>query len=174
MSLDDLRDLAGKPRPRPAGALERPRELTPVREPPRGLPRRNEERQKRVKPRQFGEQAARCRAAPCACCGRKGASVPHHWPTTAAGGLDADTAPLCSSERGAWPGGCHEEFHAAGSPSVFLDRTGCDIEAAIKAMRRKPDHSCERFALLVEDGTPGREKSEYRCQRCGKTFNGEQ
>lgn len=154
------------PRKEGPGRLSPPAQLVPVREPSRGLRRRNEERQKRVKPLQFAEQAARCRNAPCACCGRKGASQPHHWPTIAAGGLDADTCPLCPD--------CHDAFHLAGSPEAFLVSHGCDVIEAIKAMRRKPDHDCEAFAVLVEDGRPGREVSVYVCQRCRKALPDEQ
>lgn len=160
-----LKDVFPRPQPTPPGPIARARELEPVTRPkkePRAPLARQSAKGKEKRKRQFGEQAARCRKAPCACCGAKGRSEPNHWPTRANGGLDADTMPLCGG-----PGGCHEAFHAAGSPEAFLERTGCDVIAAIQAMRRKPDHSCERFAELRENGTPGRERSEYVCSRCG-------
>lgn len=169
MSAPDwLRDIAPGPQPPPVGPLPPPaplpRDLRPrVR---KGLPRVNRERQARRTPIRFGEQAERCRREPCACCGLRGQSQPHHWPTVAAGGTDRDTAPLCPA--------CHDAFHLAGSPEAFLASHGCDLYAAIEAMRRKPDHSCERFAVLREDGTPGRERSEYVCTRCQRVLPEEQ
>jgi hypothetical protein len=174
MSLRDLTDIAPKPQPRPAGPIPKARELEPVARPekePRAPMARQSARGREKKKRQFAEQAARCRKAPCACCGIKGFSKPHHWPTVAAGGLDEDTLPLCD---GFGSNFCHEAFHAAGSPEAFLASHGCDVLAAIEAMRRKPDHSCERWAVLRESGTPGQERSEYVCTRCNKVVPQEQ
>lgn len=172
--LTDLRDIAPRPQPPLVGPLPRPAELAPVPRPPKGPratlnrvgPKRSEK-----KARQFGEQAERCRREPCACCGLKGFSVPHHWPTVGAGGTDRDTLPLCDGFGSRF---CHEAFHAAGSPEAFLASHGCDVLKAIQRMRRKPDHSCERFAVLRENGTPGRERSEYVCARCSKVVPQEQ
>jgi hypothetical protein len=175
-ALSDLRDIAPRPQLRPAGPIPRPAELTPVRRPEKGPrtplnrvgPKRAEKRS-----RQFGEQAERCSkpTTPCACCGIKGFSVPHHWPTRANGGLDEDTMPLCD---GFGSNFCHDAFHNAGSPEAFKESHGCDVLAAIQAMRKKPDHDCERFALLRENGTPGQERSEYVCTRCNKVVPQEQ
>jgi hypothetical protein len=174
--LDDLRDIAPRPVPRGPGPIPKARELEPVTRPkkePRAPLARQSARGREKKKRQFAEQAARCRkpTTPCACCGIKGFSVPHHWPTVAAGGLDEDTLPLCD---GFGSNFCHEAFHAAGSPEAFLASHGCDVMAAIEAMRRKPDHSCERFAVLRENGTPGQERSDYVCTRCNKVVPQEQ
>lgn len=169
MSLRDLRDLASPPKPTPPGQpLPRPVELEPVprkkKEPRSSLSRVGPKRTEK-KARQFGEQAARCRLAPCACCGVRGASEPHHWPTVARGGLDADTCPLCPK--------CHDVFHdQAGSPEAFLVLMGCDVLEAIERMRRKPDHSCERLSVLRENAATLR--SEYVCTRCGAVLPDEQ
>lgn len=164
-----MSDLAKKFPPRPVGAgpLPRPAELEPVAKKKRertGLNRVGPKRREK-KARQHGEQSARCREAPCCCCSVKGQSQAHHWPTVARGGLDADTCPLCPE--------CHAYFHdVAGSPEAFLELMGCDVLAAIKAMRKKPDHSCERLAVLRED--PKALVSRYVCDRCGYVLPDEQ
>jgi hypothetical protein len=168
--FDDLTDIAPRPPERHEGRIPPPHDLPPVvreKKPRAEMRRTNRERQGRLRPLRFGEQAARCRRAPCACCGAKDRSSPHHWPTVATGGLDKDTLPLCDG-----PGGCHDAFHAAGSPEAFLESHGCDVYAAIKAMRRKPDHSCEMFA--VERVDVRREVSVYVCQRCHRELPQEQ
>ena len=119
---------------------------------------------------QCGAQAQRCRESPCCACGARPTEArpnhPHHWPTTANGGLDRDTCSLCPD--------CHDLFHSeCGSPEEFMRQTGCDIEREIKRMRGEAvphvDHDCEaypvpkvnRFALL----------SYYVCGRCGNAID---
>lgn len=112
--------------------LPKPVELEPVRKPekqPRTPLNKTGAKHASKKAKQFGEQSQRCREAPCCCCGVAGVSEPHHWPTRAAGGLDADTCPLCPE--------CHAVFHGeAGSPEAFLELMGCDVLAEIEKMRR--------------------------------------
>jgi hypothetical protein len=129
------------PRKDGPGPLSPPADLVrmpkPEKKPRAELRRENKERQARLKPLRNGEQAARCAKAPCACCGVKGMSVPHHWPTVKAGGLDRDTMPLCGWPKRLDGKGCHEAFHdQAGSPEKFLEMYGCDVYAAIERMRK--------------------------------------
>jgi hypothetical protein len=146
-----MSDLARRypPRKDGPGPLSRPADLEPVAKPPKGprtpLNRVNRERQAEVKPKQYGEQSKRCRKANCAACGdspeaamKKGRRIiPHHWPTKAAGGLDADTMPLCDGPPIDGRRACHQAFHdEAGSPEAFLVSHGCDVYAHIARMRK--------------------------------------
>lgn len=97
------------------------------------LRRRNPERKAAALTRDFGEQAARCRAAPCCVCAhlgrpQRGPSVPHHDPSRGAGGTDADTMPLCNDD--------HAAVHQEGRKS-FWRRVGLDPMAMTAAMRSK-------------------------------------
>jgi hypothetical protein len=160
-------------RERPGQPLAKARELEPVarpkKEPRSSLPRQSARGRER-KQRQFGEQAQRCRESRCACCNAPPPCDPHHWPTTANGGLDRDTCPLCPA--------CHAVFHdSAGSPEAFLALMGCDLLAEIERMRRaapktwkRSDHEC--IPKLVE-----RERtldSYYVCRFCGRRFSEEE
>lgn len=132
--LSDLRDIAPGPPPKETGPLERPEARGGKKKARKPLPRRSARRAD-VEALQFGEQAERCRRAPCASCGKSPKfgeqTDPHHWPTRANGGLDRDTMPLCPG-----PEGCHEKFHALGSPRAFKAKTGCDVLAEIDRMRK--------------------------------------
>lgn len=73
----------------------------------------------------FGEQAERCRCAPCLVC-KAIPSDPHHEPTRARGGLDPDTVPLCRA--------CHERRHRIGK-AAFERRHDVDLLAEAHRMR---------------------------------------
>jgi hypothetical protein len=174
-----LRDIAPPPPERHEGRIPPPHDIPPVvreKKPRAEMRRTNRERQGRVKPLRVGEQAKRCGDAPCAACGVKGLSVPHHWPTVAAGGLDRDTMPLCGWPKRLDGEGCHEAFHdKAGSPEAFLESHGCDVYAAIERMRKgapKATHRCEDYPVPREDVR--REESWYECGRCGARIPDEQ
>lgn len=175
------------PRKDPPGRLTKAVDLEPVprkkKDPRSELPRENRKRAAPRRERQFAEQAARCAQSRCGCCGltpeaaekRGRRIVAHHWPTRAAGGVDRDTMPLCDGlpdpDTGARA--CHQAFHdEAGSPEAFLASHGCDVLKAIEAMRRKPDHDCEAFAIERVDVR--KERSVYVCQRCLRELPDEQ
>lgn len=85
------------------GRIERRTRLKPV----------NEARLAARRARQFGPQAELCRKLPCCACKAPPPSDPEHVRTRGAGGLDADTIPLCRS--------CHELRHQHG-PLKLVDR----------------------------------------------------
>lgn len=162
-----------RPRPVPAGPLPKAVELERVKQPKKPRAEMNRVGPKRAekKDRQFAEQAQRCRDSACACCGLVGYTEPHHWPTTAAGGLDGDTMPLCG---GLGSNMCHEAFHAAGSPEKFLETHGCDVFAEIEKMRRGARKPYVRdcgpcIPRLIED----RRKLSYRheCVKCQRPMD---
>lgn len=69
----------------------------------------NRKRRAAMKKKRDGPQAALCRTLPCAVCHR-GPAEPHHYPTVANGGTDADTGPLCRDHHTL--GGMPEAFHS--------------------------------------------------------------
>lgn len=85
----------------------------------------NEERLARRRAAQFGEQAELCRSAPCAACGRKPPSDPHHVRSRAAGGTDRDTVPLCPMH--------HAEIHSRGRETCERE-WGVDLVAVADRM----------------------------------------
>lgn len=151
--------------------LAKPIELEPVKRKkaePRAQLARTSAKGAAKKAKQFGEQAERCRNSPCCCCGRVGEDVvAHHWPTRAAGGLDADTCALCAA--------CHDVFHVqCGSPEAFLELMGCDVLAEIEKMRKGARRPYVRdcgpcIPRLIED----RRKLSYRheCVKCARPMD---
>lgn len=78
----------------------------------------------------FGPQAALCRSSPCSVPGcRAGPPCdPAHHPSRGAGGLDADTFPLCRAH--------HAEQHQIGVAS-FARRYRIVLEELVLATRRR-------------------------------------
>lgn len=89
----------------------------------------NPERLRALRDAQFGPQAELCRRTACGACNRLGCD-PHHEPPCSCGGLDADTAPLCSG-----PQGCHRLRHQLGRRE-FERRTGVNLHDLVLEMRR--------------------------------------
>jgi len=89
--------------------------------------RSNPERRARALAEAFGDQAARCRASACCvpCCSAGPPCDPHHEPTRASGGRDADTVPLCRPH--------HEERHRTGV-KTFQRAHGIDLLAIARGM----------------------------------------
>lgn len=95
------------------------------------LRRTNPERRAAALARDFGDQAARCRAAPCCVCERHritqhGPTVPHHDPSRGAGGTDRDTMPLCNYH--------HRMVHRIGR-TTFWRHYDMDPRAVVERMR---------------------------------------
>ena len=86
----------------------------------------NSKRRKRLREKQFGEQAERCRNLPCCACGAPPPSDPHHVPSRGAGGVDRDCCPLCRE--------CHRYFHDHGERS-FAEHFGVEPRAVARSLR---------------------------------------
>lgn len=156
-----------RPKPVPAGPLDRPAPRQP--KPPKPLKARNEKRAAKRHAESFGDQAALCRRRACSVPGcRVRPCVPHHETSRGAGGKDSACVPLC------WPH--HDECHHG--QLTFERAHGIDlgeIAAGLAAeLEARPAHDCEEHARLIEDGTPGRERSFYRCEKCGYVLPDEQ
>lgn len=61
----------------------------------------NPERAAKAQAEAFGPQAKLCRDLPCAVCGKRAPSEPHHTRTRGAGGSDEHTIPLCLEHHAA-------------------------------------------------------------------------
>jgi len=89
----------------------------------------NPKRKAKLQEAQFGEQAELCRKSPCAvpsCEFVPGRCEPHHMPSRGAGGLDADTIPLCAVH--------HTAIHSLGR-KTFEARYGVDLFEVRDRMR---------------------------------------
>ena len=77
---------------------------------------------------ELGPQAVLCRISPCAVrgCKFRGQCEAHHYPSRGAGGLDADTLPLCPDH--------HDEVHRIGAKS-FEVKYGVSLVEERERMR---------------------------------------
>lgn len=88
----------------------------------------NGKRKRRLLAVQFGKQAEHCRQAACCVCFQPGPSHPHHVRSRGAGGLDADTVPLCP--------GHHAMVHSWGV-KTFIRETGVDLYQVAKGIAQE-------------------------------------
>jgi hypothetical protein len=127
------RDPVGRPLSMPAVERKKPKRLKPI----------NKERQARVKPIQFGVQAAACRRMACAVCSRVPAD-PAHVRSRGAGGADADCVPLCRR--------CHSAQHSEGI-KTFQERRGINLElVAAEIASAIKQHDCANWTRLEDGG----------------------
>lgn len=114
----------------------------------------NKKRRAELRAIQFAKQAEYCRNAACCVCFTPGPSHPHHVRSRGAGGLDADTVPLCP--------GHHAMVHAWGC-KTFAAETGIDLRklaeriakeiAACSGMGSAAGEARTRGALLAGSQT---------------------
>ena len=98
-----------------------PKRKTPLR-------KRNAKRAAARLARNFGPQAAWCRACYCQMCGKPPPCDPHHEPSRSRGGSDEDTVPLCRA--------CHRRRHQMGARAFWRDadepeRIKRDVQASM-------------------------------------------